>query len=118
MTQLDILAALEPQEVRLARLYPERFAPDFVHWLLDNFAIWRAFDKAADALWQTGVAHFGARCIWEHLRYETALRERDSDYKLNDHRPPDLARLWLLKYPNRLGFFETRVSEKSTKRAA
>jgi hypothetical protein len=118
LTQLDLLAASEPREAALVRCNPDRFAVDFLFYLLDNWAVWRAFEQTANALWERGILHFGARCIGEHLRYETALRERSGDWKLNDHRWPDFARLWLLKYPLRVGFFETRVQRESTRRAA
>jgi len=114
----DVIAACESREERLIRLHPDQFAPDFLDWWRDNRHIWRAFDAAAEQLARNGVEHFGARAIGEHIRFETALRERGGDFKVNDHAWPDCARLWLLMHPSYPRFFETRAQRNSSKRAA
>lgn len=84
------------------------FKPSFPSWLVDNFAIWKSFESEANALWSMGRRHYSARTIGEFLRHSTALREASSEFKLNDHVWPDCARLYMLLYPEREGFFELR----------
>jgi hypothetical protein len=85
------------------------FRADFIAWLRDNVHVWQAFSDEANFHYHRGAKRWGARTIGEYLRRETAIRENsDVDYKLNDHRWPDLARLWLLVHPERDGFFLLR----------
>lgn len=87
------------------------FRADFIEWLSANLHIWERFEKEANAIYARNRKHYSARTIGEYLRHETALKESpENEWKLNDHRWPDLARLYLLLYPERAGFFELRES--------
>lgn len=83
------------------------FHPEFGQWLIDNWPIWRAFRAEADRI-SINRRHYSARTIGEYLRHQTAIAEKDSLYKINDHCWPDLARLWAAFRPEREGFFEFR----------
>ena len=85
-----------------------QFRPDFPAWLEKNLPIWERFEAEANLLYANGVRQWGARTIWEYLRRQTALREADGDFKLNNNFAPALARLYLLMYPERGQFFELR----------
>lgn len=52
--------------------------------------------------------HYSARTIVEYLRHHSAANDDSSDFKINDHHAPVLARLWTFLYPERAGFFELR----------
>jgi hypothetical protein len=88
--------------------FSDRFKPDFGEWLFANMHVWEAFEREAERVWATGRRHYSSRTLWEVMRHETTLRERDGEFKLNNDRAPDIARLYLLMYPDRDGFFETR----------
>lgn len=89
-----------------------RFRGDFPSWLGENYPVWERFEREANAIYEAGHRHYSARTIGEVLRHHSALRaQNDGEYKLNDHRWPDLARLYLLMYPERQGFFELRRPE-------
>lgn len=90
---------------------PDLFTTEFEIWLLENWAIWKAFEKRAHRLWDVGARHAGARMIGETIRYLTWLREKDALFKVNDHAWPSCARLYMLVHPAR-PLFETRSSEK------
>lgn len=97
--------------IGLVRGQPYRFRDDFPDWLAKNFPIWEKFEEQANRVYSAGRKHYGARRIGEWLRHETAAREQpESDWKLNDHVWPDLARTYLMLYPEREGFFELRES--------
>lgn len=104
-------------EFTLIDVHREAFAADFALWLVDNWHIWREFKRTADEVRAKGREHYSARVIGEVMRHHTVLAERTGEWKLNDHRWPDLARLYMLVQccP---GFFETRVQRDSAKRAA
>lgn len=97
--------------MRMVTGQPYRFREDFPAWLDRNFPIWERFEAQANRVYDNGRKHYGARRIGEWLRHETAATEMpESDWKLNDHVWPDLARTYLMLYPERTGFFELRES--------
>jgi hypothetical protein len=100
----------DPMEiVQVVIGYAPIFREDFGPWLINNWAVWKAFERRATRLWDAGSRHAGARMIGETIRYLTALREQGSGkFKVNDHWWPDCARLWTLLNADRRGFFETR----------
>ena len=58
---------------------------------------------------------FGARMIWERIRWYTLIETTDAKYKLNDHFTAYYARLSMLEFPDTLGgFFEIRDSRFDT----
>ena len=97
---------------------PDVFRPDFSAWLNENWHCYVEFERRALLLRQRGVDHFGARCIWEAMRYQSAIKELSGEFKLNDHRPPCLARLFMMMNERCAGFFETRISPLSDRGAA
>lgn len=96
----------------LVGAHPEHFRKDFADWLSKNAQIWDAFESQANLIWDRGRRRYSARTIGEYLRHESALREapNENGWKLNDHAWPSCARLYMLVYPERAGFFELRVS--------
>lgn len=86
----------------------EHLRPDFYEWLKANYAIWERFEREANAIWRAGRKHYSQRTIWEVMRHETALREVDPTFKLNDKWVKSLAHLYLALNRDKPGFFETR----------
>lgn len=107
--------------IELVRQNPELYREGFAIWLVENLHVWRAFEREANKVWARGRRHYSARTIVEHLRHESMVREvrigdEALEYKINDHKTPDLARLYLAAYPER-GLFETRT-QRDSERAA
>lgn len=102
----------QPTVRSLVKANAHLFRVDFPAWLDQNEAIFRRFVQEADRIWASGRRHYSARTIGEYLRHETALREQNITFKLNDHIWPDLARLYLLLRPDHTGFFELRGNEQ------
>jgi hypothetical protein len=94
---------------------PRAFRTDFGGWLKENFHVYREFERRADLLWRAGRRHYGARSIWETMRYDSAIGELSGDWKLNDHFPPCCARLWMMAHPGCDGFFETRSGQSAVR---
>jgi hypothetical protein len=57
-----------------------------------------------------GRTRFGARMVWERMRWYTMIEAKDEafNFKLNDHYPPYYARLFMEENPRYEGFFELR----------
>jgi hypothetical protein len=90
---------------------PDTFREDFSAWLDEHWFIYEEFERRTLRLWRNGRKHYGARSIWETMRFDSAIGELRGEWKLNDHRPPCLARLVMLMNPPLQGFFETRGRE-------
>lgn len=100
------------REVRQAAiLRANAFRCDVYQWLLDsrNVEVWRMFEHEANRVWRNKAnKHYSARTIVEYLRHHSAANDGGTDFKINDHHAPVLARLWTFLYPERAGFFELR----------
>ncbi len=114
-TQLALQVSTNPVDVVHANA--SIFRDSFAGWLSENGHVWRRFEQEADKVWNKGRRHYSARTIVEVLRHESALRENDPLFKLNDHNTPDMARLYRLLHPQRADLFETRV-QRGADRAA
>lgn len=86
-----------------------QFLPTFADWLTENWHVWLAFCREADKVWNNGRRHYSARTITEVLRHNSVTAEVGAEWKINNVRIPDMARLYMATYPDRAGFFETRV---------
>lgn len=100
------------REVRQAAiLRASAFRCDVYQWLLDprNVEVWRMFEHEANRVWRNKAnKHYSARTIVEYLRHHSAANDGGTDFRINDHHAPVLARLWTFLYPERAGFFELR----------
>lgn len=75
-------------------------------WLLKNKSVWLAFWDKTEALRRAGRSHYGAKAIAEIIRYETAVRNAEITFKLNNNHVSGLARLY--NQVAGVEFFETR----------
>jgi hypothetical protein len=98
------------EQVRTAVvLNPGLFQRDFFEWISENFHVFDYFNKSANTVWERGFKHYSARTIVEVMRHRSNIREiGDGEWKLNDHRTPDMARLYMKLHPEREGLFEFR----------
>jgi hypothetical protein len=101
----------------LVREHIALFRDDFPIWLALNRPVWDAFVREADRIRLRGREHYSARTIIEVLRHESMLAEQGSEWKINNNLAPDLARLYVLRYPDAGDFFEFRVMPGSERAA-
>src|SRR5208282_1880173 len=88
--------------------YPEKFRSVFRSWLRMNWRVWVRFEAEANKIWARGRTHYSARTIIEYLRHETALREEEGSFKLNDWYTKDMGLLYIKLHPERNSLFEFR----------
>lgn len=84
------------------------FVDGFDTWLVDNWQLWKAFEREALRAAFRGRPNYSARTITEWLRHEATLRAPEQEFRLNNSVTPSLSRLFLLKYPDLGDFFATR----------
>ena len=75
-------------------------------WLLKNEHVWLEFYRKTEALRLAGRQHFGAKAIYEAMRYDTAIADAEITFKLNNSAVSGLARLY--NVVTRTEYFATR----------
>jgi len=76
--------------------------------------VYRRFVELARAVRSRGIERFGARNIWERLRWEYTIEQVGGSPKLNDHHVPYYARLAMLREPGLDGLFVIKDSRFDT----
>ena len=85
---------------------------DFDSWIEENQHIYEAFEREALKIAQKRK-RYSARTIIEFLRHHSIIKESGSEWKINDHSTPHLARMFVRNHPEYVGFFEfRRMNEK------
>ena len=70
--------------------------------------MYAAFRTLALRLYNAGVRHYGAKCLFEVLRFETIIRARGETFKLNNNHVSRYARLLMANDRRFDGFFAVR----------
>ena len=80
--------------------------------------VYAAFRTLALRLYERGVTHYGAKALFEVLRYETAIKAHGEPFKLNNSHVSRYARLLAANDLRFKDFFEFRVLRTQKDRAA
>lgn len=89
----------------MAKTIQQRFL-EFHH---SNPHVFAAFVEAARALRRQGREHYGAKAIYEYMRYHMALPTAGEEWRLNNSYTSRYARLLLESYPGEFDqFLEVR----------
>ena len=97
----------------LIRQNRNEFSDDFVMWLPSNMHIWQAFVNEAIKIYELDFKHYSARTIIHFLRHHSAIKEKGSEWKINNNHSPYLGRLFDLAYPHMAGLFTHRVVSRA-----
>lgn len=93
--------------------YRQFFNDDFFAWLAPNEHVYDAFERQALALIAKGRTHYSARTIVEVLVHHSILAEAPgSEFKVRNDVAPDLARLFALRHPVHVEFWEYRRPDR------
>lgn len=65
----------------------------------DNKHVYFLYRKFAFQLIESGHKRLGSKMIVERIRYETAIKTTDQDYKINNDFTAHLARLFVRQHP-------------------
>ena len=97
---------------------PDKATLAFLDYHHANPAVFGMFRTIALRLYNRGIRHYGARCIMEVVRYETAIRAEGEVLKINNNHVPFYARLLMAQDSRFAGFFEIRESRQRRRFAA
>jgi len=81
---------------------------DFEEFDRENPKMWELFKKFAFRAIRKGFKHYGAKTIFEAIRYHCNIVTSDPDFKLNNNYTAYYARKFHRTFPEYDGFFETR----------
>jgi len=73
----------------------------------ENPQVWNAFKAVTLRVISSGFEHYGAKAIWEYIRFNFAMKT-GGEFKLNNNYTAFYARKFIEKYPQFEGFFELR----------
>lgn len=88
--------------------FESHFKPGFQQWLHENVEVWNEFEAMANKVADAGWKRYSARTIVEVMVHHSAVREKNSVYKIGNDRSPDLARAYAVRHPHRARLFEYR----------
>jgi hypothetical protein len=74
----------------------------------ENPEIYNMFCKFAEQMVAV-KKHYSAKAIFHRMRWETAINENDSDFKIDDGWISHYARKFLKDYPEHKSFFKSRT---------
>lgn len=83
----------------------------FVEYHEQNPHLYEEFKKIALESIAMGLKNYGAKSIFEIIRWETAKRG-EGEFKINNNYAPLFARLFANEYPEHRDFFRFRLSRK------
>ena len=88
--------------------HPNFFKTTGADWFLVNWHVMSEFERQALQVIARGRSHYSARTLVENLVHESVIQERGSLYKIGNHHAPDLARAFVVMYPEHIDFWEYR----------
>lgn len=83
----------------------------FNKYLADNPHVWQAFVKFTMEAICAGHKRLSAELVVNRIRWETLIREKSGEFKINNDLKPFFARKFMADYPEYQGFFELRRSK-------
>ena len=84
---------------------------EFIAFNTNNPEVWVMFRDFTFQLISAGRKRFGAKAIFERIRWEKILTTSDKDFKINNNYCAYYARMFMNIYPEYLKFFRVRGSE-------
>jgi hypothetical protein len=81
----------------------------FLSFHADNPEVWFHFQRFAKEVIARGLKSYSANAIFERIRWHMTIDTVGEEVKLNNNFRAYYARMFHAKYPQHIGFFETRV---------
>jgi hypothetical protein len=102
-------------EYTIRKRYTPQALARFYRFHTNNPHVFEEFESEALMLWNTyGLRKYGARTIFEHMRWDKTIETRKDVFKVNDDYVPIYARLLMYLHPKLKGFFELRGDDRQT----
>lgn len=77
----------------------------------ENPIVWKEFEKTCFKIISRGLKHYGAKAIFEIIRYHRSIETNDPKFKLNNNYTAYYARKFIKKHQEHENFFEIRKSK-------
>lgn len=86
---------------------PLKTAKAFEKYHRDNPEVWKLYERFALEAIASGNK-IGSRAIAERVRWECSVSSKNDDFKVNNNYTASYAHIFMAKYPEHRGYFETR----------
>jgi len=83
----------------------------FPKYHTDNPQIYDAFKRVALQAIAKGYSHWGAKGVFEVIRWQTNVSASNDDFKCNNNFTPCFARMFANEFPQHKDFFRLRESK-------
>jgi len=97
MNQLNLFSGIENKQ--------------FPKYHTDNPQIYEAFKRVALQAIDKGYSHWGAKGVFEVIRWQTNVSAKDDIFKVNNSFTAYYARMFANEYPQHKDFFRKRASK-------
>lgn len=94
-----------------ANLFDNIHETAFEAYHRDNPPVYEAFVRFTMQAIRAGRKHVGSKDVVEKIRFESAVSEKNSEFKINNNFTPFLARKFMKDYPRYAGIFQLRASK-------
>lgn len=84
----------------------------FLKYHTENPSIYKKFEELTLQAIDKGFEHYGAKGIFELIRWHSKGKEKSDGFKINNIYTPHYARLFEQKHPDKAGFFRKRTTKK------
>ena len=84
----------------------------FLKYHTENPSIYKKFKELTFTAINKGFEHYGAKGIFEQIRWESQENVKSDGFKVNNIYTPHYARLFAQEFPEHKNFFRTRESKK------
>ena len=96
--------------MQLSFQYSRNLREKFEEYHKRNPEVYEKFRRYTITAIQSGYKHFGAQMIIEHIRWRTAVVQKDLDFKINNDYAAFYTRMFIIEYPSYADYFRTRTS--------
>ena len=104
-------------EMNLSQSRYDEMREQCVAWHRQHPEVWDLFVQYAFQMIDAGRKHYGAKAIWERIRWEMDTRYGEGEFKMNNNYTSFYVRLFQNTWPVHADFFRTR-EQKSKARDA
>jgi hypothetical protein len=97
------------------QIYYHNILSDFRKYHAANPHVYQLFRRFTLQVINTGRERYGAKSIFEQIRWHTEIESKGEDFKINNNYTPFYARMFMYEYPQNDGFFRLRTMRNADK---
>ena len=101
-----------PTQTQRLPLFEQPTRTDYEMYDTAHPEVWKQFEAITLDLIEQGKKHYGAKAVFEIIRYHRIVGKKDNEFKCNNNMTQYYALKFMKQHPEHTGFFETRKVSK------